>query len=75
MGCIHTDFLTASSSFTTGMGSAVAIGGNFYGFNYSKTPDEADARALRADWIMIGKDLSDVMKKAESQPKCLDLAK
>jgi len=57
------------------MGSAVAIGGNFYGFNYSKTPDEADARALRADWIMIGKDLSDVMKKAESQPKCLDLAK
>jgi hypothetical protein len=71
MGSIQTDFLTATSSFKTGMGSAVGIAGNFYGFNYSKSPAEADIRALRADWVKIGQDLSDVMQKAESHPECL----
>lgn len=75
MGSIQTDFLTASSGFTTGMGSVMGIAGNFYGFNYSATPQEADTRALRADWVMVGKDLSDVMRKAESHPECLSLKK
>lgn len=71
MSDINTDFLTATSGFVTGMGSAVGLAGNFYGFNYSKTPTEADVRALRADWVMVGRDLADVMKKAESHPECL----
>lgn len=75
MGSIQTNFLNASSDFVTGMGSAVGLAGNFYGFNYSKSPQEADIRAMRADWAMVGQDIADVMKKAESHPECLTQAK
>lgn len=68
---IHTDFLTATPGFLTGMASAMALAGNFYGFNQAKGPAAADRRSLRADWVMVGQDLADVMKQAQSHPECL----
>jgi hypothetical protein len=70
-GHIQTDFLTADSSVITGMGSAYNLGGNFYGFNYSKTPAEADQKALLSDWIIVGQDIDNAMYVAESRPRCL----
>ena len=53
----HTDFLTAKSSFATGMGSCLNIAGNYYMYNISPTTAEADGRAISSDWEMIGNDL------------------
>ena len=75
MGTAQTDFLTASSGFMTGMGSAIGIAGNFYGFNYSKSSIEADKKALRSDWLMVGQDLAGAIRKAESHPECLTTQK
>jgi hypothetical protein len=70
MGNIPTTFLTADGSFITGMGSSVALSGNFYGFNYAPTPAAADARALRADWAIVGQDIQDAMAEADAEPEC-----
>ena len=71
MGTLTTTFLTADSDFTTGMGSAVNLGGNFYGFNYAPTPEAADLRALRADWAMVGQDVANALNQAETDSLCL----
>ena len=41
-----------------GVGSSISIGGNYYSFNYSKGETEADFKAIRRDWEMIGDDLN-----------------
>lgn len=58
MGQTFTDFLTASSSFMIGAGSAFALAGNYPEFNSSKTAAEADARAILSDWEITGQDIA-----------------
>ena len=70
MGTVRTDFLTADSTFLTGVASAVNLAGNFYGFNYSRNGQEADAKALRSDFGMVGKDIADSMAKADDDLQC-----
>jgi hypothetical protein len=65
MGSKFTTILLSDSGFTTGMGSAVNLNGNFYGFNYSDTPTLADIRALRADWAAVGQDLTEAMEESQ----------
>ena len=57
MGPAITDFLTPSSSFAIGAGSAFNLAGSYFDYNQSITPAEADARALSSDWSMIGRDI------------------
>jgi len=71
MGNLTTTFLTSDSDFTTGMGTAVNLGGNFYGFNYAPTPEAADLRALRADWAMVGRDVMSALNQAKTDSLCL----
>lgn len=71
MGSFRTDFLTADSTFLTGVASAVNLRGNFYGYNYSRNGEEADAKALRSDWGMVGSDIADSMAKADEDHRCL----
>lgn len=71
MGTLSTTFLTSDSNFTTGMGSAVNLGGNFYGFNYAPTPEAADLRALRTDWAIVGQDIATAINQAETDDACL----
>ena len=70
MGTLPTTFLTSDSSLFTGMATAVSIGGNFYGFNSSKTPAEADAKAMASDWGMTGNDVAVVLAEASPDPQC-----
>lgn len=58
MGELSTDFLTPTSSYLVGAGSAFSLAGNYYEFNGSRTPAEADARALRSDWQLVGQDIA-----------------
>jgi hypothetical protein len=52
----YTTYLTAKSSFLTGAASAFNLAGNFYPYITSETPEEADARAMRADLLAVGED-------------------
>lgn len=74
MGTLTTTFLTADAGFLTGMGSAVGLSGNFYEFNASATPAEADTRAMHSDWSMIGRDLSEAMVQVAQEEPCLKRA-
>ena len=56
-----TDFLVSSSSFFTGAGTVINLAGNFFDYNESLTPEQADTLALWNDWAMIGQDMQDVM--------------
>jgi hypothetical protein len=51
-----------------GIGSAMNIVGNYYSFNYSKCEKEADFKALRCDWEMVGTDLDKVFADCEIKP-------
>lgn len=57
-----TDFLFASSSFLTGMGSVVNLRGHLYEYNSS---DDPDTIAIANDWKMVGQDISDALEKAK----------
>lgn len=59
----RTNFLTPISSFLTGLGSCLSLAGNYYSYNTSTTPSEADARALYSDWAVIGNDISSAMRE------------
>ncbi|MEJ0088325.1 MAG: hypothetical protein WDM80_00990 [Limisphaerales bacterium] len=59
-----TDFLCASSSFLTGMGSVVNLRGHLYDYNSSEDPDQL---AIAQDWQIVGQDMRDALKKAEKE--------
>jgi hypothetical protein len=63
MGNHSTDFLTPASSFLTGAGSVFALAGSYYSYNRSSTPQEADERAIRSDWAMIGQDIEQATRR------------
>jgi hypothetical protein len=62
-----TGFLFAQPSFMQGMASALDLGGTLVEYNTSRTPQDADARAIASDWAITGKDirsaLEDIGKK------------
>lgn len=69
----ESDFLFARPSFFEGVARVIDLGNTLNEYNSSKTPAEADARALKADWDCVGKSIRDAMKGAgdvaeESRP-------
>ena len=38
-------------------------------YNRSESPFEADAKALAADWLLVGQDIYDVIEQHESESK------
>ncbi len=54
---IQTQFLAATSTFMIGMGSVLNIAGNYFQYNFSSTPEEADRLALENDWAVVGQDI------------------
>jgi len=53
----RTDFLFVNRSFLTGFSSVLNIAGNNKKFNSSKSSEEADLKAIRNDWEMVGEDI------------------
>lgn len=53
--------LFASSNFVIGIGSIFNITGNYFEFNYSKTGFEADNKAIKRDWEIIGQELNNAI--------------
>ncbi len=57
------DFLFATPTFMSGMGTVLDLGGTMAMFNESSTPEEADTLALANDWSMVGQDLRCAMTR------------
>lgn len=66
---VQTDFLFAVPSFVSGAGRVVDLVGAFDEYNISETPLEADEKAIAADWLMVGQDISDAIEQNDSEPK------
>ena len=55
------DFLFARPSFLHGMARTLDLWGALSSYNWSKTSEEADARATWVDWALIHVDLEAAM--------------
>jgi hypothetical protein len=65
----RTDFLFASPSFLTGAGRVMDLGGalEYYNYNFSSSPEEADARAISSDWEVVGDDLARAVEAVKAK--------
>jgi len=63
----RTDSLFANMSLITGLGSPMNIAGNYYNYNLSKTPNEADGLAIEQDWGVIGQDIAKAVQNYDEQ--------
>jgi hypothetical protein len=64
---VKTDFLFAQPSFASGAARTLDLWGTLDDYNSSETTLEADEKAIAADWIVVGQDLSDAMAQNESE--------
>jgi hypothetical protein len=70
---MSSDFLFVAPSFLRGLETVLDIGSTAESGNYSvsKTPTEADVRAMASDWVAVGQDIDDAVEavKEEIAPK------
>jgi hypothetical protein len=52
-----TFYLFARPSFLEGLARILDLSGSLQEYNYSKSGEQADARAISSDWEMIGEDI------------------
>jgi hypothetical protein len=69
MGPLRTDFLFSRMGLMSGIASTFNLPGNFYSFNRSATPEEADTRAIFSDWSMVGEDLWSSIERFQADSK------
>ena len=53
----RTDFLFARPSIVEGIARILDFGNTLNEYNYSRSDEEADEKACRLDWVMVGSDL------------------
>lgn len=58
-----TDFLFTSPSILRSIGSIFNLAGNYFEYNVSQSSEEADRRALMADFKTVGFDFQAAEKK------------
>jgi hypothetical protein len=63
---VNTDFLFAQPSLASGVARTLDLWGQFDDYNGSESADEADAKAIASDWMVVGQDLFDAMGQNES---------
>lgn len=60
------DFLFPRPSFVHGMARTLDMWGALNVYNVSRTPQEADARAMASDWHAVGDDLNTAISQAKA---------
>jgi hypothetical protein len=63
---VKSDFLFAQPSFMSGASRVIDLWGQFDDYNRSYTPAEADAKAIAADWLVVGQDILEILQKSDS---------
>jgi hypothetical protein len=61
------DFLVAAPSFASGAGRLLDWYGLYDSYNVSQNGQEADFKAMFADWRMVGEDLHNAMVEFEAE--------
>jgi hypothetical protein len=61
------DFLFTTPSPLSGVARFFDFAGAFDSYNGSATPAEADAKAIYADWAVVGEDLRSSMSQLEEE--------
>ena len=64
---VQSDFLFAQPSFASGVARVFDLFGQFDEYNRSETPEEADAKAIASDWIVVGQDIADTIEQNEPE--------
>jgi hypothetical protein len=62
-----TDFLTPDSTFLTGAGSVLNLDGSNFFYNRSGNRVLADARAIHQDFIMVGEDILEIVRRLDAE--------
>lgn len=65
----HTQILFPRPSFLEGLGRIFDFAGLLNLYNHSRTPHEADTRAINADWAAVGEDLWAAIEQADDDFK------
>lgn len=65
----NTGILFTMPTFVEGVARAVDVGDTLTVYNISASPEEADLRAIRADWLAVGNDLRRVMRRYKRKLK------
>jgi hypothetical protein len=63
----NSDFLFARSDFWSGVASVIDIGGTMVEFNRTEGEDDADRRAIQADWNALKDDFMVALRPYEDQ--------
>lgn len=63
LGRIQSSPLLSDRGLVVGMGSVFNIGGKYFDYSYSKSSENADFRAIKRDWEIVGKNLSESLLK------------
>jgi hypothetical protein len=66
---VQTDFLFAQPSFASGAARVLDLWGQFDAYNVSTNSAEADAKAIAADWIIVGQDIMDAVEQHNAECK------
>ena len=64
---VKSDFLFAQPSFASGAARVFDLFGQFDEYNRSETPEEADAKAIASDWMVVGQDICEAIEQYESK--------
>jgi hypothetical protein len=64
---LQADFLFARPSAASGLARFFDFSGTFDAYNHSDTPDEADAKAMFADWRVVGDSLGSVIEQQQDE--------
>ena len=67
---IHTDYLVSTPSFISGVGSVFNLAGGYYTYNEHRSGPEADADAIRRDWLKIAEDFRAAIEKSKIEAGC-----
>lgn len=60
---VRSSILFINPSFGRGIARIVDLFGNLDDYNYDKTEKEADSKALRRDWTIVGRDISHALEE------------
>lgn len=66
---VETSYLYANPSFFGGMAKILDMGGTLMIYNESRTPVEADMKAISNDWKAVGNDLAHSIQEHEKKKK------
>jgi len=64
---VKTDFLFAQPSMASGAARVFDLWGQFNDYNRSDSASEADAKAIAADWLVVGQDIYSAIEQHESE--------